>query len=144
MKFGTAPVNLSGASPGMRSSLVPGAIPGMPEPTPQQKADIEVDAANRKAYDLRPGGMHVDPVTHDVVKIPELKTTVDSHGNEVPMHVLPASPFAPPRTPGTAEPVMGGTTGNPVISKLAPQMQAARGEAMKDFVGKDTDSFVAA
>lgn len=77
------------------------------------------------------------------IKNPGILETQDTQGTTTPMHVSPAPPGSPPGTPGTAEPILG-PGGQPVITKMPPNVQDALNKAYGDFAGKDTDSFVAA
>jgi hypothetical protein len=133
MRFGMAPVQFGPAGYG-----------GKVELTPQAKADLDVQTKWREPQILRPGGMLVDPANRTEIKNPELVQTQDPvTGATVPVHVHPASPYAPHGTPGEATPIVQGG-GQPIISKVPEQQQKARDEATKQFLGKDTDAYIAA
>ena len=125
-------------------------LAGTPALTPQQMP-----------YDLRQGGMHVDPTAASVVKNPEPVKIVTPGGATIEGHMNPASPFAPEGTPGTFAPVQvtpnpaaaaGASTapagtpaaGSVATSALPPDVIEGREELTKGLFGKDTDSYVAA
>lgn len=97
---------------------------------------------------LRQGGMallpdQAEPGGYRVLKNPQVEETQTPEGATVPVHVVPASPFAPPGTPGTAEPILG-PNGQPIVTKIPEQQQEGRNEAVRDFLTKDQDSYQAA
>lgn len=107
---------------------------------------------------LRPGGMVANMRTGEVLKNPELHEATLPNGTTVPVHINPPSPFAPPGTAGTAtginmetagRPTAGGAPGPAVagpqmVSKLPPQIVQSREDAVKEFMGKDSDAYQAA
>lgn len=128
-----------------------------PKATAQKAAEtaIELQAAGPLALakaqnsniELKPAGMALQPLgngQYNTLKNPQLEKVTDpATGQETYQHVSPASPLAPPGTPGESAPVLG-PNGQPAVAKLAPNLQAARSKAYEDFAGKDTDAFVAA
>lgn len=109
---------------------------------PQQDAALKIQTARAMPYDLRPGGMHVDPVLGDEIKNPELREITKPDGTKAYVHINPASPMAPAGTPGTAAPVVMG--GQNVGNAVPADVQQGRDELTKGLFGKDTDSYVAA
>ena len=102
-------------------------------------------AANSNV-EMRPGGMSgliAQDGTRTWVKNPQLEQVQNPDGSFTYTHVTPPLPGSPPNTPGESTPVMD-ASGRPVVSKLAPNLQAARTKAYEDFAGKDTDSYIAA
>ncbi len=128
-------------------------IAGPPVITPQQQADLDVNTAWRKPQVLRPGGMVINVPGQSEIKNPELREAVQPNGQTVPVHINPPSPFAPAGTPGTATPInmetpgAGGqppVPGQQIVTKLPPQQQEGRDEAVKEFLTKDNDAYQAA
>jgi hypothetical protein len=126
----------------------PQAMPGIAGPpalTPQQMP-----------YDLRQSGMHVDPVTAQVIKNPEAVKMVMPGGQTVEGHMNPASPYDPPGTPGTFAPVVtapspggsaapaGAAPGSPLVTALPADVVKGREQLTEGLFGKDTDSYIAA
>lgn len=129
---------------GQTGGQAPG-IAGPPVLTPEQEAALKIRTAQQTPYDLRPGGMHVDPAAGTETKNPELKEITNQDGTKSYVHINPASPMAPPGTPGTAAPIaMAGAPGQTVGSAVSPDTQDARNHLVTEFHGKDADSYVAA
>jgi len=144
--LGNTPIDLN--------HLPPGATIGKQTLGPQATADLSVNTANQMPYDLRAGGMHVNPVTQQVVKNPEKVEIKNPDGTITQGHMNPASPYAPEGTPGTFAPVQtvgaptipGGpaTPGHTVGNAVPPDVQDARNQLVTEFHGKDADSYSAA
>lgn len=109
--------------------------------SPAAESALKVQTAKNMPYDLRPGGMHVEPDTQTDIKNPELREITNADGTKSFVHINPSSPFQPDQ-PGTAAPVL--TAGKPVGVAVPPDQQAARTELVKEHFGKDADSYVAA
>jgi hypothetical protein len=77
------------------------------------------------------------------VKNPQLEQITNPDGSGGYAHVTPPLPGSPPGTPGESTPVLG-PDGQPVISKLPPNVQDARNKAYADFTGKDGDDYITA
>lgn len=154
----TSPMALVGTNPNAsvnvagRTSPAP-AIGGMPALTPQQEADLKVDTANRMPAEVRVGGLRAkmdrsgNPT--DIMKNPEHITVENQDGTKTVGHLEPASPTAPPGTPGTFVPVAqldrsGNVIPANVGNSVSPDTQAARTHLVEEFHGKDQDSYVAA
>lgn len=122
----------------------PMGIPGAPVLTPQQQLEID----RQKPYELRPGGMHINPgpggVGGQEVKNPELKEITNPDGTRTLVHVNPPSPFAPEGTPGGATPVYQGDNRTPIGNAVSPDVQEARTHVVTEFLGKDQDAYAAA
>lgn len=148
-----APVQIPPVTP--QSAPMPQA-PGVGGPqalTPKQDADLKVSTANRMPGDLRVGG---ERVTYDengapvsIIKNPEHFVVQNPDGTSTLGHLEPAPPNAAPGTPGTFVPVAQlDKSGRPVQGDVGkgvpPDVQQGRTELVKEFFGKDTDSYVAA
>lgn len=103
----------------------------------------KLELAEKSPVTLRAGGMQFYPRTGQVLKNPELREITDANGNTTYIHINPASPLAPPGTPGEAAPVLN-PGGQPAIAKLPPDVVQGREELVRGLFGKDTDSYVAA
>jgi hypothetical protein len=96
--------------------------------------------------DIRQGGMVriIGPNGPEWIKNPQLEVTQNlTTGQEEYTHVSPPLPGSPPGTPGESSPVLD-QSGKPAIKSIAPYVESARKKAADDFLGKDTDSFIAA
>jgi hypothetical protein len=149
-----APVTpVAGAPPTAPPAAPAMGVAGPPVLTPQQEADLKVSTANRMPTDLRVGG---ERVTFDangrptgVIKNPEHITVQNGDGTSTVGHLEPAPPGAPPGTQGTFVPVarldqQGRVISGDIGKGVPPDVQQGRTELVKEFFGKDTDSYVAA
>ena len=97
--------------------------------------------------EMRPGNMAGIPNgdgTFNVIKNPELKEIQDPVTGETRyVHVNPASPFAPPGTPGEVAPVLT-AGGQPAVAAIPKQQQEGRNEAVKEFLGPEQNEYQAA
>lgn len=156
-QFGAAPVDFGRGATRVAPGLVAGSgapsaptqsmpgIAGPPVLTPEQEAALKVRTAQQMPYDLRTGGMHIDPAAGTETKNPELKEITLQDGTKQFVHINPASPTAPAGTAGVAAPVgMAGAPNALVGSAVSPDTQEARDHLVAEFHGKDADSYVAA
>lgn len=135
---------------GQSGGSVPG-VAGLPVQTAEQEAQLKVNTARAMPYDLRTGGMHVDPTTQSVVKNPELRQIELPSGQKPFVHINPPSPFAVPGTPGEASNIdlmsPGGqpAPGSPMVGNAIPHdVQEGRNEVVKEFNTKDAASYQSA